>query len=425
MNTLTLLLTLLLPTALLGQVTYAPVFMNACTQEAEDVGKVFWELIDTSRRIFSLNSGRSVIQLPQEGAYTLYYRIKDNTPHWLHSYVEHPALLLNQPVTSDTIWLARLREIACDRINPTARVTYKYLYCDNLADGVLKDYYADGSLKIKGKFANGEATDSVFYYNKAGLLVSLFVPYRDQRFYYYDNGQIEQVESDDYTLKKVYYPNGQLKSDENHLLDINKYYYENGQLKEMNSLVHHVEKQYYEDGQLKKIRHFKGYIQGPESTYYANGQLAIKKNKTSCRRYHPEGLLIDKLKRKITERGDKRFFRGGLVGQDLSYRYQWERHNAAGDKVFHITFTTGHHSFHFNFYPNNPAQIDKGYFKEVRLYEQGELMYKVHFLHIMRDIDAGIPPSTKMFLYKKEGKKWVLKEQGPAAQIYTLLKAAS
>ncbi|MEM7659904.1 MAG: hypothetical protein AAF399_27570 [Bacteroidota bacterium] len=58
---------------IVGQITYAPVFLNQCTQEVE--GEMYWYLTDSARVYRDEEMPPKKIQLPKVGQYQLHYAL--------------------------------------------------------------------------------------------------------------------------------------------------------------------------------------------------------------------------------------------------------------------------------------------------------------------------------------------------------------
>ena len=148
-----------------GQTKYEPIFINQCNNEIVD--SVIWYLADSSKAYGMENLESKPIELPKAGLYKLYVNF-DNPPITVE--------ITSNKVNRDTIFLKKL-ELGIYVSNPPHS---EYFQCGKLANGEITDFYANGNLRTRGTFKNGQPSDTLFEYHRNCLLYTSPSP-RDQR----------------------------------------------------------------------------------------------------------------------------------------------------------------------------------------------------------------------------------------------------
>lgn len=349
----------LLSTALWGQVVYAPVFINPCSGEEEEVT---WFLGDTLENTYSAEEKNfEQISLPQTGSYQLYY-----------NYPRPPITIeiLQQGVNRDTILLEQLKLVHQAGHPPVSA----YYSCDSMAEGSITTYYHNGQKRTMGTFEKGQPVDSTFFYYRNGLLKRLIVP--------------------------------------SEKLGIRVDFYENGQKKHFYNFDQKILKDYYSNGQLKTSSETTKKGQTLLTNYYPSGQLKSKSDGKGCKRYSPKGSLKEEISLKISKiKKQRRSY------QTTLYQYQWSSYdnNQALTRVVQYEIE----NYPLLPFPHHLKQVDSRHLEEIILYDKGNPTYKINFLYISEDHQ---PFQKKLFLHKREGKEWIQQQTAPAEEVYELLE---
>jgi antitoxin component YwqK of YwqJK toxin-antitoxin module len=205
-----------------AQISYTPVFIEACTHEI--VRPESWMLLNEMGTLTSKENSKQSIVLPRAGEYKLIMG---------GLYVEVPVQIGTQPVQSDTLLLPRLM-VGYLLSDPPISV---YTDCGNvLAEGTITDYYLDSTIRMMGSFKKGRAIDTVWTYYPSGKVQRIEFNTAEEYHFatktYFESGSIETASDKSQKVDKVFYPTGGLKSIESNKGKISrKEYYENGTLK--------------------------------------------------------------------------------------------------------------------------------------------------------------------------------------------------
>ena len=163
-------------------------------------------------------------------------------------------------------------------------------------DGIKKEYYENGNLKIEAEFKNGKQNGIVKEYDKNGTL-RVETKFKDGkqdgiRKEYSEQGHliVESTFSNDkqHGITKAFYEQGKLKAEaefNNGVVDgFSRQYYENGNLQYDGNIIDDkpegITKFYYENGQLKFLADFK-YGVGIGTLYDEKGNI-IGQKKMIC-----------------------------------------------------------------------------------------------------------------------------------------------
>lgn len=352
----------ILSQTMFGQITYKPIFINQCTKEIEN--DVFWYLTDSIETYGIENYESKPIKLPKTGLYNLHFNTLDNTP----MVVE----ITGNSVNRDTILLKRL-ELTIYVSNPPRS---NYFDCGNLANGKIIDLYANGKIRTKGIFKDGQPIDTLFEYHRNGKLSELFIPKKKwKRITYFDNGQIQSIYDTKKRFKKEYFQNGQLKKEEKW----NKRY--------ISKTI-----EYDENGNVSKIE-----------------------NKKEQKKFNQHGILIEKIQRKEILVFDRIFAKNAYDRHNKFYEYKWEIFDEKGTIKRNITFDS--HGFSMSPYPDSINQIDDYSFNKISFYENGTESKKIEFKYVFENNDY----INKMFFYRKEEDAWIEEKTVIAKKVHMQL----
>ncbi|MGH1337737.1 MAG: hypothetical protein ACRBFS_16575 [Aureispira sp.] len=228
---------------LIGQIIYAPVFMDPCSQQEELVSWYVWR--DSVAYYSEEETDFKSAVVPQEGIYKLSYDFSEKA---LSVHISQ------KDIHRDTFYLKQLKTTIYVSTPPFSEV----FNCDSLAQGKITTYYYNGQKRVEGRFKDGQPIDTVFYYQKNGQHenISITKPKYWQQIKYYKDGVIQ---SDYHTKRRLY-------------------------------------KTFYPNGQLQQVKRWgKGFHQ---KTYYADGTLQLKSNPRQLKQYSPQGMLQKQIKRK-------------------------------------------------------------------------------------------------------------------------------
>ncbi len=362
MKTSIYILFLILTQTFFGQTTYNPIFINQCTNELEN--GVFWYLTDSSKAYGMENFESKPIELPKAGLYNLYVNF-DNPPITVE--------ITSNKVNRDTIFLKKL-ELAIYISNPPHS---EYFDCGNLANGEITDFYANGNLRTKGTFKDGQPIDTLFEYHRNGKLSELFIPRKKQK-------------------KITYFSNGQMKS----IYDTKKKY----------------EKEYYLNGQLKKEEFWnRKHIKTTE--YNESGNVIKTKNKKEQKKFNKNGIVIEKIRRKEILVFDRIFAKNKYDhNNNRFYKYKWDTFDNNGIIKRRIIFNS--HGFLMSPFPDSLKQIDELLFEKILFYKKGKESKKIELNYVFENNDA----IKKMFVFRKEENKWIKEKTTTANNVYQQLK---
>ncbi|MGH1337736.1 MAG: hypothetical protein ACRBFS_16570 [Aureispira sp.] len=365
----TLLITLLISYTftLWGQIIYAPVFMDPCSQKEDTTHS--WHLEDSLETIYNLEDedkkNYTGILLPQAGTYQLHY-----------ASTQAPILVtVHNKINRDTFFLQELRLIE----NPLSPFS-EFIYCDNPAQGAITTYYYNGNKRAQGHFEKGQPIDTIFYYRQNGDYDNLFVVSKNnwQRINYFETQQIESIYDTKTRTHQTFYPSQQLKSK----------------------------------------RHWKkDFTRSRRKEYHLDGSLQLERNHRQLRQYNPQGILVKKIKRKAILVLKRSFAKAPYDRHHYHYAYEWKRYDSTGTLQQKIKFHykhigPGHHRF-----PKEIHQIKPHQFKEIFFYKNGLKVYKIDFQPIQENEEW----PKQLCGYRLVNNQWVLNKTMPADQIYEVL----
>lgn len=340
-----ILFTLLFQT-LFGQITYKPIFINQCTKKIEN--DIFWYLTDSTNTYGMENFEFKSIQLPKAGSYNLHFNF-DNP-----IVVE----ITNKNVNRDTILLKRL-ELMFYVSNPPVS---NYFDCGILANGKIVDLYANGKIRTKGVFKNGQPIDTLFEYHRNGKLSEIFIPRKKwKKITYFDNGKILSV----YDTKKRF------------------------------------EMVYFQNGQLKKEKYWNRKYTSKSIEYFENGNVSKIVNKKELKTFNQLGIRIENIKRKEILVFDRMFAKNTYDRHNKFYEYKWETFDEKGTIKRSVTFDS--HGFLASPFPDSINQIEDYSFNKISFYENGTESRKIEFKYVFENNDY----IKKMFFYRKEEDVWI------------------
>ncbi len=170
-----IILTFLLLTSfsLFGQETkYNLMIIDPCSKKVE-YGILYH--LEKLGKVFSINDSIGTIYLKEPGKYELI------TEYGISKNVE-----IKKGINIDTLFTKRINEC----LEPVSHPNFiGYCCCEEKCNGIQKDYYNDGTLRIEGKFKNGIPTDKVIKYHPNGNIKEIRIYNRNgilRRTKYYD-----------------------------------------------------------------------------------------------------------------------------------------------------------------------------------------------------------------------------------------------
>lgn len=360
MKTSIYILILILTQTLFGQTTYEPIFINQCNNESEK--DVIWYLTDSSKAYGMENYESKSIELPKAGFYNLYIKL-DSLP----IAVEITANKANR----DTIFLKKL-ELAIYVSNPPHS---DYFECGNLANGKITDFYANGNLRTKGTFKDGQPIDTLFEYYRNGKLSELLIPRKKwKKITYFTNGQIKSILDTKKKYKKDYYLNGNLKKED-----------------------------YWNRRHLKITE------------YNESGNVIKTKNNKEQNKFNKNGIVIEKISRKEILVFDRIFAKNKYDRNTRFYEYKWDTFDENGTIKRRIIFNIN--GFLNSPFPDSLKQIDEFQFEKILFYENGKESKKIEFNYVFENNDA----IKKMFVFRKEEEEWIKEKTTTANNVYKQL----
>lgn len=343
-----------------GQIIYKPIFINQCTKEIEN--DVFWYLTDSTKTYGIENYESKPVELPKAGSYNLHFNF------------DNPIIveITENNANRDTILLKRL-ELMIYVSNPPRS---NYFDCGNLANGKVNDLYANGKIRTKGVFKDGQPIDTLFEYHRNGKLSELFIPEKKwKRITYFDNGQIQSI----YDTKKRF------------------------------------ENKYFLNGQLKKEEKWNRRYISKKIEYDENGNISKIANKKEQKKFNQRGILIEKIQRKEILVIDRIFAKNAYDRHNKFYEYKWETFDDKGIIKRNITFDSN--GFLMSPYPDSINQIDDYFFNKISFYENGKESKKIEFKYVFENNDY----IKKMFFYRKEEDVWIEEKTVTANKVNILL----
>ena len=361
MKTSIYILFVILSQTLFGQITYEPIFINQCTKEVEN--DVFWYLTDSTKTYGMENFELKSVELPKVGFYKLYVNI-DNSPVTVE--------ITSNKINRDTIFLKRL-ELAIYVSNPPHS---EYFDCGKLANGEILDLYANGNIRTKGKFKEGQPIDTLFEYHRNGKLSELFIPRKKWK-------------------KITYFDNGQLKS----VFDTKK----------------RLEKEYYFNGRLKKEEYWNRKYVLNSTEYDERGNVLKTTNKKEQKKFNDRGVVIEKIHRKEILVFDRIFAKNKYDRKNKFYEYKWDTFNEKGEIKRRIIFNSN--GFLMSPFPDSLRQIKEFLFEKIIFYEKGTESKKIEFKYVYENKIS----VKKMLVYRKENDEWTEVKITTANNVYKQL----
>ncbi len=343
-----------------GQTKYEPIFINQCNNEIVD--SVIWYLADSSKAYGMENLESKPIELPKAGLYKLYVNF-DNPPITVE--------ITSNKVNRDTIFLKKL-ELGIYVSNPPHS---EYFQCGKLANGEITDFYANGNLRTRGTFKNGQPSDTLFEYHRNGKLSELFIPRKKwKRITYFDNGQLKSI----YDTKKKY------------------------------------EKEYHINGRLKKEEFWnRKHIKTTEFNEFGN--VIKTKNKKEQKKFNKSGIVIEKIRRKEILVFNRIFAKNKYDRNNRFYEYKWDSFDENGTIKRRIIFNS--HGFLMSPFPDSIKQIEKDLFEKILFYENGKESKKIELNYVFENNEA----IQKMFVFRKEEEDWIKEKTTTANNVYKQL----
>lgn len=346
-----------------SQISYEPVFINQCTQEEEEV--IHWHLKGANGSNYGFENLYSKrITVPATGTYSIYDESLEPI-----ATVE----ITGKGIYRDTVFLKRL-ELRTYISSPPSS---EYYDCDSLANGAVTDYYANGHLRMKGVFENGQAIDSLFSYYQSGQLSELVVNTEGhwKRMEYYETGPLKSHYDTKKAFDRSYYPSGQLKTEDR-----------------WSKRYRSITKRYFESGQLQEI-------------------TRRKKRK----RFQEDGLLVERIKRKEILIMDRLFSKNVWERHRKFYEYEWENCDADGKLKRRIIFFND--GFSTGPFPKHLNEIDDFLFQEIVFFEEGEASIKIDAKYVSENDDY----FKKLFVSRKTEGEWIEEKVAAIDQVYRLI----
>tara|TARA_B100000674_G_C37914502_1_gene950194 strand:+ start:91 stop:1161 length:1071 start_codon:yes stop_codon:yes gene_type:complete len=347
-----------------GQVTYTPVFIDECTNEAADV---FWQLEDSEKTYYPNTDDFKSVELPTTGTYFLFSGF---------GYDEDPieVTITKHEPKIDTLRISRLRF--------NQYVGYSnYTVCDSLANGHLKSYYPNGKTRMVGTFEDGQILDSLHEF--------------------YQNGQLKEVFI---TSKK-----GRRMTK----------YFENGNVQSVYDVAKREEKEYYQSGILKKENVWDSKYRHRIKEYDSKGNLVKDENNKAQKIYSSDGILLSIIKRKEILILDRIFSKDAYDRYHKFYDYEWESFDKAGVIKRKITFSND--GFLTSPFPDSVQQIDDYLFDKITFYQNGKEFKKIEIEYLKENQDW----VYKLIIYKKENDKWIEEKRTTANKVYEIIASLS
>lgn len=340
-----------------AQTQYSPVFIDQCTQEVVEMTGSFsifdGETWHRNYSFFNVNG----------------YSLNKTGRHSIQFNTSRDSVIFHYDPTiksRDTFYVPAIEEWFAVSNPPNV----SYTFCGKVADGKLKDYYYDGSLRKSGTFKEGKLIDTLFTYHSNGQLA----------------GKMHSPEL--HYFSKTYYENGQLHNHINYKKRIEKTYYDNGQV----------------SADVKWSRRFRYKTR----TFEPDGSLSgeIRKNK---RFYYRNDTLESKL---ISRRQIGTMIRDWFVSNN-SFRYgpwyscKWKSFNESGDVHRIIKFQNpGRFDSRF---PDSLETDQYDLVSEILFYSNGKKAYKME----VRLKKMGDDYKRYVIYFRRNGNDWILEGESP------------
>lgn len=253
----------------------------------------------------------------------------------------------------------------------------EFTYCEETANGQIIDYFYNGNIRVKGNFENGMPADTMWVYYRTGELHSVFVKNDDNEYVktvYYKSGKVKKLYSFKDNWENEFYLSGDLKSKLKLITNNSFLYLEN-----------------YENGQIKERKTKNKLLQ-----FYENGNLKtrVTTKNINVERKNPRNDIPNKYNR----------------------LYSYTSYDSASNKIAFVQYE-GMENFGFYYFIYGISKIRPFSFRKVILYNEGKAYMKYDFEVVFEDEIY----KTIMYVYKKEGGKWVKKETKEAEEIFDIL----
>ena len=227
--------------------TYQVYFKNQCTGEIKE-GESF-SLKKDKQTYCSKDIFNKSLSVKDTGVYTLHL----SALRYSYSGNDSLKVHIKSGKNIDTLNLPFIKEHVCVCTPPPTN----YITCGDSVMGVQEDYYFNGKLRAKGTFENGYLTDTLFEYDRNGVIRKLTIPVKLKGeikkgfivYSYYPNGNLERYYNNKKKIIQEFYPNGNLKSEDkfSKFSSYRKEYNENGKLAKLDNKKWTI--YYNEDGE--------------------------------------------------------------------------------------------------------------------------------------------------------------------------------
>ncbi len=231
----------MMPFFLQAQLSYTPIVIGQCSGEEIEF---YTFSLEGEGTIYStdwnVNSPQKTLLIKDTGIYELSIGMLG-----VGEEIKRQVRLTSFKAYTDTFYTASLKYNACI-CSPPAQ---NYFLCGDDPDGLVFDYYHDGSVRAKGNFSKGYIVDSLIKYHRNGAVKYTKVKLKGEKM-------LDGVPIPLWEIKR-FSEDGKLISHYNNKAEFDKDYFENGRLK----MVSHFSgktKEYYESGKLKSVINKKG-----------------------------------------------------------------------------------------------------------------------------------------------------------------------
>lgn len=347
-----------------GQVTYTPIFIDECTNEAANV---FWQLKDSEKTYYPNTDDFKSVELPTTGTYFLFSGF---------GYDEDPievTITNNEPKT-DTLRISRLRF--------NQYVGYaNYTECDSLANGHLESYYPNGVIRLIGTFQDGQVLDSLHEFYQSGQLKEVFI-----------------ISNKGWKMTK---------------------YFENGKIQSVYDVAKREEKEYYTSGDLKKENTWDSKYRNRIKEYDDKGNLVLDETHKIQQKFYPNGTLKEVIKRKEILVLDRIFSKDAYDRHHKFYEYEWESFDKTGVIKRKIVFDND--GFLTSPFPDSVKQIDDYLFDKITFYQNGQEFKKIESKYVQENDEL----IKKLIIYRKEKKQWIEEKTTTANNVYEIIATYS
>ncbi|KOS05544.1 hypothetical protein AM493_05470 [Flavobacterium akiainvivens] len=171
-----ILLSLLISSAGYSQIKYVPVMINQCTGNKD---YEYFQLTDWKGETYT-NTDNDTITLPEPGVYQMH-----------HDFKEAPVSIKfnDTEIRTDTFYTTKLN-LSIYISNPPFS---EYFSCGEKANGLVTDYYFNGTIRQTGTFKNGQLDGFLKMYSNLGKLQEMHFKHKKKwsKTEYYTNGTIK------------------------------------------------------------------------------------------------------------------------------------------------------------------------------------------------------------------------------------------